>query len=270
MKVDFLVAGFQKCGTSALHSFLTSHPKVIGSKPKELDFFNYNENYRRGVKYYHSFFDKKMFSKVRNIYYLESSPSYINDKDISKTAQRIKQYNPKIKIIVLVRNPIDRAFSAWNMYKKRYEKGDYNWWFDWVKTRDGVYPEAIRRTMEEYKDFGIFVQKELEAIKFNNNIECPVIKQGLYYNGISAFKNVFRENLMVIKNEELNSCTGDTLEQLSKFLKLESYDWGGFDGEKVFKGDYDSNLSEDIKKQLENFYFESNSNLNALTGIKYL
>jgi len=39
MKVNILIAGFQKCGTSALHSFLSEHPNIIGSNPKELDYF---------------------------------------------------------------------------------------------------------------------------------------------------------------------------------------------------------------------------------------
>jgi len=281
MKVNFLIAGFQKCGTTALYEFIKNHPEVIGPKHKELDFFNYDVNYNKGIASYHSNFRYKYFLyKLRDYIFLkssssceykffEASPSYINDKNIYITANRIYKYNKKVKIIVLVRNPIDRAFSAWNMYRKRFFEGNINWWFNWVEKRTGVKSKAIRRQQIEYKDFNLFIKKELETIEKNDKIECPVLSNGHYYNGIKEFKKKFKDQVLIIKSEELYSKTSMELKRIAKFLNLSNYNWEKFDGIKVFEGKYEERIDSETYKILKAHYKESNNKLFRLTGINY-
>ncbi|PHR74606.1 MAG: hypothetical protein COA67_00595 [Lutibacter sp.] len=269
MKVNILIAGFQKCGTSALHSFLSGHPNIIGSYPKELDFFNYNNNFEKGSKYYHTFFKNKTFSSLRGFNYLESSPSYLTGMNVLTTANRIKKYNGRIKIIGLVRNPNDRAFSAWNMYRKRFLENNGDWWFNWVEHRTGKKPIAIRRSKEEYKDFSLFIEKELEALQKGNIIECPILNNGNYYRSIQIYKDIFANDFCIFKNEDLNESTSITLEKISFFLNLANYSWDKFDGIKVFKGNYTDNIPEKAKSLLTEYYLISNEKLKKLTGISY-
>lgn len=270
MKVNIIIGGYQKCGTTALHSFLSAHPKVIGSNPKELDFFNYEENYKRGVKYYHSKFSPQpFFAQLRGFKYLESSPSYINDENILRTTQRIKKYNKNIKIILLVRNPIDRAYSAWNMYKKRFESGNTNWWFEWMESRKGVQSNAIRRTKEEYKNFTLFIKREFELVSDKKQVESPILKNGNYTNGLKIYREVFDKNLLVIKNETLNSNTLSTMNNISDFLNLSKFDWSRFKSQKIFEGNYEKPISEEAKHLLNNYYKDEINELFQLTGISY-
>jgi len=270
MKVDFIIAGFQKCGTTALHTFLTKHPRVIGSKPKELDFFNYDVNYNKGSSYYHSKFNPKpIFSRLRGFKFLEASPSYANDSDALFTAKKIKEYNKDIKIILLIRNPIDRAYSAWNMYKNRFENGDVNWWFEWMASRTGQKSTAIRRTSEEYKNFTLFVKRELELVSENKLIECQILKNGNYTKGIKIYSEVFDKNLLITKNEELDSDTENTLNSVSDFLKLSNYNWAQFHSKKVFEGQYDKKIDKEAKELLYNYYKEEIKELYSITNISY-
>ena len=112
MRVDFVIGGTQKGGTSALDSFLRQHPEIcMPATRKELHFFD-REAENTDYNAYHANFDPKPAHRVIG----EASPIYM----YWKTApSRIWNYNPKMKWIVALRNPVERAFSAWNMETKR-------------------------------------------------------------------------------------------------------------------------------------------------------
>jgi len=271
MKVDIIIGGFQKCGTTALHSFLSKHPKVIGSNPKEVDFFNSELNFNKGINFYHSFFDHKpKLSKLRGYKFLDASPSYFSILKSGKTPERIYEYNKNIKLICLVRNPIDRAFSAWNMYKKRFEAGEGDWWIKWITKRNGKIPDdIIRRTKDEYESFDLYVQNEIKAINEGREISCKILKAGFYSEGIWIYKKYFGENLIVVKNESLYSNTSFELIKIADFLELQKFDWQILQNEKVFEGNYSNKPDTSTINLLDNYYSDSNNKLNELTGIKY-
>lgn len=272
MKVNIIIGGFQKCGTTALHSFLSNHPKVIGSKPKELNFFDSELNFKRGEDYYHSFFDRKpKLYKIRGFKFLESSPSYISFRNSEKISERIYKYNNKMKIICLVRDPINRAFSAWNMFKNRYESGNSEWWINWVLERNGKIPDQlIRRTNDEYESFELFIQNEIRAINEDRNIECPILNRGIYFHGISVYRKMFGENMIVLKNENLNEDTPKVLITISNFIGLEEFNWNKFQNQKVYEGSYSEKPDTSTVNFLTDYYREPNKMLYDLTGINYL
>ena len=109
--VDFLICGTQKGGTSALHEYLSEHPDLCLSATKELHFFDNEELFQQGAPDYapcHAAFRQKMPSQLAG----ESTPIYMYWEPSPK---RIWEYNPRMKLIVLLRNPIDRAYAHWNM-----------------------------------------------------------------------------------------------------------------------------------------------------------
>jgi len=112
MRVDFVIGGTQKGGTSALDSFLRQHPEIcMPSTKKELHFFD-REDENTDYNKYHANFKPKPQRRVIG----EASPIYM----YWETAPyRIWKYNPKMKWILALRNPVERAFSAWNMETKR-------------------------------------------------------------------------------------------------------------------------------------------------------
>ncbi len=112
----FVTIGAQKCGTTALHSYLARHPDVSMSRPKELDFFVAERNWDRGVDWYRSHFDPGVAARG------ESSPNYTAHPYFAGVPERMAELIPEAKLIFMVRDPIDRIRSNWiHTYSNRAE-----------------------------------------------------------------------------------------------------------------------------------------------------
>jgi hypothetical protein len=104
---NLIVIGAQKCGTSSLHYYLSLHPEVSMSQPKELDFFLRRRNWQHGVDWYRRHFDPD--AKVRG----ESSPNYTAYPLFRGVAKRIRSVVPEAKLIYIVRDPLERIAAHW-------------------------------------------------------------------------------------------------------------------------------------------------------------
>jgi hypothetical protein len=115
--VDFIGIGAQKSGTSWIAECLAEHPEVCmardqyGGLLKEVHFFDWN--YDRGFRYYEQHFDQCRSNEVNG----EFTPMYLYDEAV---AERIYQYNPNVRLLVCLRNPVDRAWS-------QYQAGKAGW-----------------------------------------------------------------------------------------------------------------------------------------------
>jgi hypothetical protein len=114
---DFLIAGAQKAGTTSLHSYLEDHPNLCAPRGrKELHFFD--RDWESGVGYYRSFFptafEQWLATKRTGLPSLsfESTPEYMLE---SKTRERIHELLGPIPLVVILRDPIDRFWSAFKM-----------------------------------------------------------------------------------------------------------------------------------------------------------
>ncbi len=110
-KPTFLILGAAKSGTSALAQYISAHPDITLSKPKEPHFFD--ANYSKGMTYYLT-----NHFKHRTHEYLtgEATPSYLI---VPFVAERILHDLPHAKLIIILRNPVTRAFSSWWMFHAR-------------------------------------------------------------------------------------------------------------------------------------------------------
>jgi hypothetical protein len=104
---NLVVIGAQKCGTSALHTYLALHPEVSMSQPKELDFFIVERNWARGIDWYRGHFDGGR--PVRG----ESSPNYTAHPTWAGVPERMAELIPDARLIYIVRDPIDRIAAHW-------------------------------------------------------------------------------------------------------------------------------------------------------------
>lgn len=106
-KPNFLVIGAARAGTTLLHQYLCQHPEIYLPKSKrpEPHFFLKSDQYSKGEDWYH----RTYFNDVRN----EKAIGEISTSNLygDKVPERIFQYNPHIKFIVLLRDPVERAFS---------------------------------------------------------------------------------------------------------------------------------------------------------------
>lgn len=102
---NLLVIGAMKSGTTSLHHYLSLHPEVFMSEDKEPRFFNVEQNWQRGVPWYSSLFQTNL--PVRG----ESTPDYTKYPAIAGVAQRIHSVLPDVRLVYLVREPVERIVS---------------------------------------------------------------------------------------------------------------------------------------------------------------
>lgn len=112
----FVIIGAQKCGTTALHAYLSRHPEVAMSRPKELDFFIAEANWSRGEDWYRERFDPGF--AVRG----ESSPNYTAFPEHDGVPKRMAALVPDARLIFMVRDPVDRVRAGYfHRYSNRAE-----------------------------------------------------------------------------------------------------------------------------------------------------
>jgi len=111
---DFLILGVTKCGTTSLYDYIVKHPKILGSKKKELHFFT--TYYKRGSAWYRRQFPVK---KSHDQLIGEATPGYFWKKDCDK---KILKHSPTTKFIVIFRNPVKRIVSEYFRLQQRGEE----------------------------------------------------------------------------------------------------------------------------------------------------
>ena len=195
MRLDFLIVGAQKSGTSSLRRHLAKNRNVITmSRAGELHFFD-NESIdwtSPDYEAYHAkFFSLDTPNRPGNLRG-ESSPIYFYWRPC---ISRINTYNPSIKLIVLLRNPLARAFSHWSM-----ESG---------RNRDPLsFSEALRN--EEARCASAM---PLQHRTFS------YLDRGRYCEQLSRIFSLFpRDQVLVIKAEELFQTPDLSLDRIETFL----------------------------------------------------
>ena len=184
MLPNFLIVGASKCGTTALYYYLKQHPEISFPDLKEPKYFSsINEKFpHKGIgdtsveKYAVKSFNEycALFDNIENIRVGEASPDTIYYHE--RTSERIKETLGDIPIVIILREPVKRAFSAY-MYLKRdsREKLSFidglmaeekrlsdNWDFIWGYKRCGLYHDQIKSFMDKFTNVKIVLQEELK------------------------------------------------------------------------------------------------------------
>lgn len=185
-KPQFLIIGAQKSGTSSLRKFLEHNPNYFFTPRRELHFWNRDREYRdgQGVAEYFKNFEQALPNQIVG----EKSPSYLPSQS---AAERIAFHLPQVKIVAVLRDPADRAHSA-------YLHG----------RRIGAIPKS--RTFSQ-------------AIRdYQNNQGVPygdVVSQGFYFESLERyFKNFDADQIHVISFSQLTQNPELILPELMKFL----------------------------------------------------
>lgn len=198
---NFLVVGFPKCGSTALHYYLDAHPDIFMPTQKELHFFTSDKllqlNQGPGDKEVKKFMITEelayqaAFKKADQQQMIgDASPSYINHPD---RIPRIKSMLGEPKIIILLRDPIKRAYSNY-LHLKR-EKREHLSFYEALKAEE-------QRKKEKFSDFWYY--------HFNST----------YFDKVDAFAQAFKD-VLIITQEELNSDTARTALKVYEFLGVE-------------------------------------------------
>jgi sulfotransferase family protein len=190
-KVNLLIIGAQKAGTTSLYYYLKQHPSIYFSEVKEVNYFGVDEFYKRGVKYYHSFFPNHKNQKVVASAYVHMLPN-------PKCPQRVKEYNPDMKFIVMLRDPLKRAISA-------YKYAIQNHW-----ERENVsFTEAFNLEQERLKHE-------------NPNYDITYFYNGLYYQHLSNWIQLFpKEQFYILIDSDLKNNPEKVMSSIFEFLNID-------------------------------------------------
>ena len=196
MKVDFFIVGAPKAGTTSLYHYLNEHPQIEMSSQKEPDYFSDAAIQEQGMYYGGNRIDTEekyngLFNaQKKDIIFGEGSVSYLFYPTV---AQDIKAYNPMAKIIIMLRDPIDRAFSH---YLMDYRLGLVSDTF-----------EDIINKKSKHKNAHLFYQQ--------------YIKVGEYATQLKRYFDVFdKENILLIDYEDFKSDVAGTVDLVYSFLKV--------------------------------------------------
>ena len=189
-RLNFILAGAQKSGTTALHYFLSRHPDIAMGDQQEIHFFDNDKHFVSAVDYkeLHKHYPPLAPSMIAG----DCTPSYLYHEP---AAERISKYNPNIKLLIILRNPVERAFAHWNMQRfKGREPLDF---FD-----------AVR---EEQSRIG--GKPPVEARRF------AYIGRGFYGRQLErVFKFFPREQVEVVKFEDFRVNQRETVTSILSFL----------------------------------------------------
>jgi hypothetical protein len=115
---DFVLIGAMKAATSTVSAYLEDHPAVYMVSGREPNYFSHDENYAKGPKWYEGHFS----GRIDEVLCGEGSNYYSARSLHPDAARRMFSHNPDLKVIYMVRNPIDRIISAW--IQNRVDGGD--------------------------------------------------------------------------------------------------------------------------------------------------
>lgn len=264
-KPGFLIVGAQKAGTTSLHNYLSQHPRLVGSKPKEIRFFDRDFNFKKGRRWYQNHFKPKKKSRI----YFEATPEYLYRKF---AANRIYELYPTTKIIILLREPVSRAYSAYNMYRDFLANRDELPGIIKIPYIDGqpnnLFEELFNR--EYFPSFQQVVEEEMLKIQVHSELEEPsCIRRGIYLDQVKRYHKLFNaENVLVIGFKDLISNKIDVLNRILAFLGLEADEWKNLTEEPQNARNYPSPIDPKLKTELISFYESHNEALFKFLGHK--
>ena len=189
-RVDFIVVGAQKAGTTALFDHLADDPAIGLPDAKELHFFDDEARDWSAPDYadYHARFDWSA-PAIRG----EATPIYIYWPG---ALERIRAYHPAIRLVLMLRDPVERAWSHWRMERSRgAETQDFGWCI-----RQG------RRRLFDSEPWG-------------HHREYSYVERGYYGAQVEHLLSLFpRDQLLVLQAEALRADPTAVLRRLSHFL----------------------------------------------------
>ena len=238
---DFIIAGASKSGTSSIYYYLSRHPQILLSHTKEIDF--YWRNYQRGIDWYLAHFptitDRPDFLTG------EATPNYLR---FPQVAQRIKDTFPQTKIIILLRNPVDRAIS-WHYHKLNTGLTDL---------------DLATAISTEIERLATVTEAEITNTGFYNPDN---IMSSLYIYKIKPWIELLgREQFLILKSEDFYEEPWATMNRVFGFLGLPNCPLNNYP--KVNAGSY-NRVDPKLRKTLAEYFAPYNRQLEEYLGMKF-
>ena len=252
---SFLIIGVRKGGTTSLFAYLNSHPHVLPCLVKEPHFFDLHFGYGDTI-YRACFPSQRQVRKLKAasscaVHWGEASTCYIYYPQVP---QRVKDVLPEGKFILLLRNPVERAFSHYEHNK-----------------RHGIETRSFEDAIEEELSLGpagCLDIKRAEANGSQHHRYFCYLSRGLYFEQIKNWHSVFpKEQMLIIKSEDLFRNTATEFRKVLAFLGLE--DWQPEEGFRPYNVGVKGRLDPRTRDRLAPFYKPPNEQLYDYLGVDY-
>ena len=190
---DFMIVGTMKGGTTQLYHFLTLHPDIERAKSKEIHYFTLY--YDKGEEWYLDHFPSKP-NKLTG----EASPTYFHCAETSTIPAMIKRMNDKMKIILIVRDPVERAISHYNHFCKINK-----------------YPDVMAIDVNEF--FNIPFREILTRSTGLGFYADQAVSFSLYYRNYLSYESIFgKDEILVISTQSLRDSPFETMKEVYNFV----------------------------------------------------
>lgn len=250
---NFIIIGYHKAGTSSLYDYLNMHPNIGAAATKEVHFFDYQ--FSRKIGWYREQFpqnkDKKIFEKNKQEKFItgEASPDYILHPLVPR---RIKEILSTVKLLILLRNPIDRSYSHYQHDKRRG--------IDPAKTFEEVISDDDNRLKIMEKKFS---NDEINTYNLNE-ILFPYISASKYIIHINEWMKVFsKTQVLFLLTSDLEQFPQTTMDKICKFLDIPYYKFTNFKKSNV--GNYEL-MNQKTRDELIDIFKPYNKKLEKFLG----
>lgn len=261
---NLIIPGVQKAATSSLHHYLVQHPSIIGGNIKEVHFFDLDRKFSRGKKWY-----KQQFPHAKD-YILDATPNYLYERHIPL---RIKEtLGDEVRFIVILREPVSRCFSAWNMYRQIADEPKRVALLAEIEQGEPRY-----KLFSKYYESGRFpsfaeaVALELQAISSGQEdfVEPGITRRGFYREQIEYWLNIFkREQFLFLDQSSLrDDALMPTLKRIAEFLDI-SQSWDQISTTPKHIRSYGNHFIDPVTEAtLNSLYMTHNKGLPELTKL---
>jgi hypothetical protein len=249
---SYVVLGTQRGGTSSLHRYLSQHPAIMQALPKEVHYFD--RNYDRGAGWYRSHFPTSIAvavverrTGVRPAVG-ETTPGYLFHP---RAPQRVVQLLPNAKFIILLRNPVDRAYSSyWHRVAQGHE--------ELPTFEDALQAEGHRLDGE--------LERMVESADYNseNRRLFSYVTRGLYAEQLERWLAYFpRDRFLIERSESLFEDPAAVIRRICVFLGLPEWSPGSF---KPFNALASGRIDPSTRAHLVDYFKPHNQRLHDLLG----
>ena len=252
---DFLIIGARKSGTTSLYRNIVKHPCAEPCFNKEVDYFT--RYYNKGPNWYRSLFPLSSYKQYsenilkRKFVTGEATTTYLYHPH---TPKRVKELLPDVKLIAILRNPIDRAYSQ---YQMEVGHGNENLSFE----------EAIEkeeeRINEEYER--MLQDEKYYSIKFQT---FAYLRCGIYAEQLERwFKYFPREHFLILDNERFKNSRQEVFNEVFEFLGIPK--WNDMQYKQFQKRKYPKKMEDSTRQKLLKYFKPHNEKLFELINMRF-
>jgi hypothetical protein len=245
---DFLIIGAQRSGTTSLYNYLVDHPAIAPASEKELHFFDLH--FGRGLAWYRSQFPPRPAPGRLRWMTGEATPYYVFHP---LAPQRIAALLPHVKLILLLRNPIDRAYSHYNSAVKRG-----------IETLS--FEDALAQETQRLRGEADRICREPGYISFSHQ-RLSYLARGTYADQLAVWLRLYpRSQFLIEASETFSRDPSAVLSSTLQFLGLPL--WEPQEYRKFNEGSYPP-MDTATRRRLRDYFEPQNERLYESLGVSF-